>query len=380
MAPSRPLAVFRSPPAGPRLTIVTDSVGASSLFGGVGTALILGTLLANRLGATLRLATRREPPDARALTSVLTSNGIALQGPLEIAYAAESGEHPLSLTDDDLFLTTSWWTTRSTLGAVPHERIAYLLQEDERMFYPFGDDRLLCAETLDEPDVPLVINTQLLFRHLSAGPGALANCADRAIAFEPAFPAAGKTRRTHRAGDKRKFFFYSRPHNQRNLFWRGAAALAEAVEDGVLDPAEWDFFWVGKDTPALTLPRGVKPERVQGLNWAQYQELVADMDAALVLMDTPHPSYPPLDLAGAGVAVLTNTHAEKTDLSQYSKNILMCAPTREGLHEGLAQVAMLGRDDAVRAANRNADGICRDWNVALNEVVAWLCARLSPSS
>jgi hypothetical protein len=67
--------------------------------------------------------------------------------------------------DGDIVLTASWWATRSTLASVGASRILYLLQEDERMFYPFGDDRLRCAETLSEPGLRTLINTKMLFDH-----------------------------------------------------------------------------------------------------------------------------------------------------------------------------------------------------------------------
>src|SRR3712207_8969189 len=46
------------------VTLVTDSINAGSLFGGVGTAMVLGALLARRLDADLRLVTLTEPPEA----------------------------------------------------------------------------------------------------------------------------------------------------------------------------------------------------------------------------------------------------------------------------------------------------------------------------
>ncbi len=376
----KPLHVFHIPSGGPRLTIVTDSIGPASLFGGVGTALILGALVANRLRAILRIATRHDKPDGRALASVLGNNGIVLENALELSHAPIDGSSPLSLSDTDLFLTTSWWTTRPVLGTVPRNRVAYLLQEDERMFYPFGDERLLCSETLDEPNLALAVNTRYLSEHLRTGPSPLQSLERDSVVFEPAFPGKPADARSPESTDKRKFFFYSRPNNARNLFWRGASAIASAIEDGILNPAKWEFFFVGKSTSQFTLPRAAKLNVIEGLSWSDYQVFVGKMDAALVLMDTPHPSYPPLDLASAGVAVLTNTHPGKSDLSSYSKNILMSEPTLPGLRDGLIRVAMLGEDDASREKNRRTDGICRDWKVALQSTVDWLAQRYRAAS
>ncbi|MBT2321959.1 hypothetical protein J7E62_06280 [Variovorax paradoxus] len=361
----------------PRLTVVTDSVGASSLFGGVGTALLLGTLLSNRMGADLRLVTRTEPPDTGALASVLAPSGIKLNNLFEVGYAPLDQSRGISLSSRDVFLTTSWWTTRAMLRAVNRKRIAYLLQEDERMFYPYGDERLQCAETLGESDIPLAINTRLLYEHFISGADPLPNIARHGVFFEPAFPAQhGIAKNKDRRG-RRRFFFYARPNNSRNLFWRGLEALQIALERGVLDPIEWEFHFVGKDLPEMILPHQVRPVRWEGLSWSQYHELVSTMDAALILMDTPHPSYPPLDLAAAGCAVLTNRHGGKTDLSSYSANILICPHSLEGLQDGLKRVVALARDEEARTNNRARDGISRDWGGALSATVEALAARFS---
>ena len=65
----QPLPLVHVPTREPRVTVLTDSVNAASFFGGVGTALILGILLANRTGASLRLATRTDAPDGRVVAS-----------------------------------------------------------------------------------------------------------------------------------------------------------------------------------------------------------------------------------------------------------------------------------------------------------------------
>jgi hypothetical protein len=246
---------------------------------------------------------------------------------------------------------------------VRKDEVLYLLQEDERMFYPYGDERLLCTETLAERGLSVVVNTGRLLTHLRRDYPDL-----HAFSFEPAFP--GVTQEPPAPEGKRRFFFYSRPENARNLFWRGASVLAEAVTTNVLPPEEWAFYFVGRATPDLSLGRGVRPILVEGLPWSDYQALVAGMDAALVLMDTPHPSYPPLDLAAAGAAVLTNRHPGKEDLSDLSRNILSADLALPALLEGLREVARLGVDDEERARRRAADGLSRSWVDSLGSVAA----------
>ena len=119
----------------------------------------------------------------------------------------------------------------------------------------------------------------------------------------------------------------------------------------------------------------MKVNVIEGLGWTDYQDLVASMDAALVLMDTPHPSYPPYDLASVGSAVLTNSHGIKTDLSDISDNIIVAPSTVDGLLEGLRGLVELARDPQQRAANVAADHINRDWETTLVPVVDWVMDR-----
>ncbi len=366
-----PLRTYAAPHDAPRITIVTDSINAGSLYGGVGTALILAALLAQRLGAGLRLVTRTEPPDAANIAAVLAVHGIAWDGNVELLHAPPGpGGRDVPVGPRDLFLTTSWWTTWATRRAVNPARIAYLLQEDERGFYPLGDDHLRCTETLSDPGLLYIVNSGLLMRHLQAD-----GLAPGGVAFEPAFPAAAYHRELRPAGSPRGFFFYARPHNPRNLYWRGLEAVGAAIEEGVLDPAAWDFHFVGKAAQDMRLPGGVRPRLVHNLPWADYAGLVRRMDLGLSLMDTPHPSYPPLDLAASGAVVVTNRFGAKTSLEGYSRNILTAEPTVAGLVDGLRRAVALAMDEPARAANYAGNGLLRDWNVAFAPVLDRLAHR-----
>ncbi|MDR7255347.1 hypothetical protein J2X46_004349 [Nocardioides sp. BE266] len=374
-----PLPIAHLASAGPRVTVLTDSVGPSSLFGGVGTSVILAILLANRFGAALRIATRTEEPDPSVVRTLEQAAGVRLEGALETAYVPVGGDQDLAVSDNEIVMTTSWWTTRATLGStLDRAQVLYLLQEDERMFYAFGDERLMCSETLDERGFAVVVNTQRLLDHLGS-PDNYPHLAEEAIPLTPAFPG-GLPRDAElpdRPEGKRRLFFYSRPENARNLFWRGGTVLARAVEEGLIDPEQWELHLVGRRTPDLTFPRDAKPLVVEGLNWLDYTSLVRTIDAALVLMDTPHPSYPPLDLAAAGVPVLTNTHGSKQDLSDYSANILTAPSTVDGLLDGMRRLLALSDDRAQRSANLRADGIERDWNTSLAPTVDALVERFA---
>jgi len=145
----QPLPVYSSPGRGERINLVTDNIGAGSLFGGVGTAIVLATLLAKKNNARLRIVTRQQEAKLPAVAQVLRCNGIELDTNIEsVRIGPDDRLAQLEMGPGDRFITTSWWTTQSVLASVPANRVEYLLQEDERMFYPFGDEWLRCAELL----------------------------------------------------------------------------------------------------------------------------------------------------------------------------------------------------------------------------------------
>lgn len=368
----RPLRTYSTPAGSRRITMVTDSISKGSLFGGVGTAILLSARLANRLDARLRIVTRTERPDPENVQRVLAVYGERLQQEPQLHFASIHDDRAeVDLQPGELFVTTSWWTTQSTLAGVPAQSIIYLLQEDERMFYPYGDDRLRCEEVLGRQDLRFVVNTQLLWNHLVAS--GLENMRNRALWFEPAFPVSVFHPRPRPAGSGRKrLFFYARPHNLRNLFYLGIKVLDRAISSGVIAFDEWEILLVGSHVPDISFGPGVVVRRLENLTWSEYADLCGSVDLALSLMYTPHPSYPPLDLAASGAIVVTNSFPGKDDLTPYSPNIICASPSVHGLVEALS--VAIGRLNSGALGPTDGSRLLRSWETAFAHVVDAIAA------
>ncbi len=364
----QPLPVYSSPGRGERINLVTDSIGAGSLFGGVGTAIVLATLLAKKNNARLRIVTRQQEAKLPAVAQVLRCNGIELDTNIEsVRIAPDDRSAQLDVGPGDRFITTSWWTTQSVLASVPASRVDYLLQEDERMFYPHGDEWLRCAELLARRDVRCIVNTHLLQQHLIQS--GLGHLSDTSIAFEPAFPESMFRRVEKPAAGKRVLFFYARPGNHRNLFFRGLEALDRAVSEGVFHPDEWEVVFAGSDIAPVRLGGLIEPRMLGIMGWREYGEFVRNVDLGFCLMATPHPSYPPLDLAACGAVVLTNRFGLKTDLSMYSSNLHCADLDLDSLVAGLREASLKARDDEGRLSSYRAHSIQRSWGDSLKGVL-----------
>ncbi|WP_410209791.1 hypothetical protein [Aquirhabdus sp.] len=353
-----------------RISIITDSISNNHLFGGVGTALIYAAQLANRLNGQLRVITRTERAQPQNVEKFLSLYDVKLKHETLFQFAAfYDQKYEVDVFKDDLFITTSWWTTAATIPSIHPKSIIYLLQEDERMFYPFGDERYKCEAILQNKDIRFLINTELLFNHLTQN--GLKNIQEKGHWFEPAFPknVFSPKNPTLAQPQKLKLFFYARPNNPRNLFNLGIDVFEKAISQGVIDTNKWEIYFVGKDIPDIIFSSGYAPIKYENLTWSEYAQFIATVDLGLSLMYTPHPSYPPLDLAASGAVVVTNRYGNKQNLSNYSENIICADLERDALVIALKQAISLATDSVQRHKNYSANKLLTDWEVAFRDTI-----------
>ncbi|MGD0780413.1 MAG: hypothetical protein ABR954_06540 [Dehalococcoidales bacterium] len=364
----RPIHVFTIPRTERRLNMVTDSINSESLFGGVATAIILSALLADSWECDLRIITRTGKAEKRNFSLILQANGIPFFRNVEFLYVDYNdsmAEVPVG--DGDVFLTTSWWTTKSVKDVLGEKRVIYLLQEDERTFYPFGDDHIRSTQILSSPGLQFIINTKLLYDYfVSQG---FENIREHGLWFEPSWSQKLFYYDHREPKGKKNFFYYARPNNLRNLFYLGLEVIKIAATTGVLNPDEWNIYFVGNNIPPLCIRDGYNPHFCQNLNWSDYAALVRKMDLGLCLMYSPHPSYPPLDLAASGAVAVTARYSNKHSLNNYSRNILCCQLDVDSLVHGIENGVKLATNYHKRIRNYNKNRILRDWTISFNGIL-----------
>lgn len=359
------LGLEESGESGPAVTLVTDSLGPSCLFGAAGTAVLLAALWAEHRGGGLRVLTVEEPVCGHPVREVLTAQG--LPSPEWVTYQTVDSEGAkVILGSGERVLTTSWWTTRLFRAAGwPPERLVWLVQEDERLLYPHGDDWLGCEEMLRDPEIRMVVNTRLLFEGLRQG--GVTGLQRRGHWFEPAFPETlyhSDTRHRHRP----RFGFYARPRHHRNLFRRGVEAINHALKCGVL-PRDWEMVFLGPHRLDLELYGGVRPRCPGRLPWDAYAEEIRHLHAGMALILTPHPGYPALDMVASGAAVVTNRYGPKQDLSAYNGNLFTVDPGLEALVQGIGLAVARARDPETLRRRTASCGLLRDWRDSFAEVL-----------
>lgn len=352
-----------------RLNVVTDTIDAGSLLGGVATALLAATEFANRYGYELRIITRNTDVNPLNYENIMRISGIAPAK--SISYYSDYERHTkpvdfkLELTEGDVFFATSWWSAQAIMKTTLRPRFFYIIQEVETFFYNYGDERMLCEQTMRSDNIDFIVNSGYLFHYFQTE---FPHIPENGMYFEPAFP-----KDLYRPGSfapKRKYrlFFYARPHNPRNLFATGVKMLDEAIRRGILDTSVWTICCVGQDVPEIRFCDGSTTENLGQMKWEDYAKFLADVDLGLCLMYTPHPSYPPYDVACSGGVVLSNTMCNKTSFPQ-CKNVILGDLESETFLNSFAQAAALAQDMKQRKENFENSTILRDWSAALEETV-----------
>ena len=127
---------------------------------------------------------------------------------------------------------------------------------------------------------------------------------------------------------KKQILVYGRPSVERNAFSLIIAAL-RIWRNKQFDINEWIIYSAGEMHGNIDLGEGIYLKSVGKLSLEEYARLMLDTYAGISLMVSPHPSYPPLEMANFGIKTITNCYENK-DLSVFSKNIISlsaCAPS-----------------------------------------------------
>jgi hypothetical protein len=244
----------------------------------------------------------------------------------------------LTLGTDDVFIATAWWTAHraaATIAAHPDLRrraIVYLVQDDETLFYEASERRLM-AEASYRLDALHVVNSVPLAMHLRTA-HALQVDEDLVLAPRVAVP---RTLPLREVEGSLRVIVYGRPSVGRNLFHTALRGIAmwEAERRARGGGAPTEIVSVG-EPEQFRYRIGEQLVRTPGvLGWDDYLALLATAHIGVSLMASPHPSYPPLEMAASGLVVVTNRWGPK-DLGGLSERLVSCGTDAVDVARALA--------------------------------------------
>ena len=367
----------------PTINVLLPAVRSISLSGGPNTALNLAYRLAE-LGFAVRLVSTDVPIDADlgpVWTSILALSGRTQRLSNLAIVDASDRSIPFHIGANDIILATAWWTAvmADAIGPlVGNKPFIYLIQDFEPILYPASFSYALSYQSYHRPHIAMV-NTSLLkdyFIENKVGLFSDPAHVEADLQFEPAidrmkfYPQIVRRKR-HR------LLFYARSTAPRNLFELGLKALKALVREHVLDASRWDIVGMGEQFASLDLGFGSILECAPWLGIDEYAEQMRTSDILLSLMLSPHPSYPPLEMAGCGGLVVTNTYATKTAdrLKAISANIIAVEPNVADIVRGIEE-AISRLDDFEARQVASFTGLPSSWDESFASVIPALAARI----
>jgi glycosyltransferase involved in cell wall biosynthesis len=384
MAPLR-LAVNADEPT--RINILVPEIGVDHLFGGYIGKFSFARRLAER-GDSVRLVVV-DPGEFDAEAWRRGVSGDRTLGPaFRRVQTADCQDRSVALkvSPRDLFVATTWWTAfiaHEAVKALGAERFLYLVQEYEPFTFPMGTYAALAAQSYALPHYALfssgLLQDYFAARKIGVFAGGLARGRRESSYFENAIVDVAPDRAKMERREGRRLLFYARSdeHAARNMFEVGVMALNRAIDAGAFGEG-WEFWGMGTTYGDLSLSDGRVLRMVGKLSLAEYRDLLGDFDLGLSLMYTPHPSLVPLEMAAAGMRVVTTACLNKgpDELRAISSNIDARPPTVAGVAEGL-QAAVEAVGDVDDRIAGSAVRWARSWDEAfpdqlLAEVTGWL--------
>ena len=368
-----PLRLAVRDDAPPRINLLIPTFDLEHFFGGYIAKLNLARRLAER-GARVRIVTV-DPAGSlpRSWTGAVESYAglTGLFDTVEVAFGRESAG--LEVSRDDAFVATTWWTAHvahAALESLGGGRFLYLVQEYEPFTFAMGSLAALADESYRLPHFALFSSPLLrdFFRRRGLGVFAAGERAgdEASAAFENAITAVDAPSAADLARRRpRRLLFYSRPevHAARNMFEVGVLALVRALERGAF--AGWELHGIGtvRGRRRLDLGGGASMDLLPRAAQADYAGVLRSHDVGLALMYTPHPSLVPIEMASAGMLVVTNTFENKTPaaLAAISPNLIAAEPGIEAIAAALVD-ASAAADDGDRRARGSVVCWSRDWD------------------
>lgn len=335
-----------------RLNLLVPSINPEDVFGGISTALKLFRRLAEDTGIPTRIIVLDGEVHEEGLADRFPGYEVvqmnALSGAMhQIVPAVSRHNKTIPVMRGDWFLCTSWWSAycvqeeMSRLLArgdrLAFNPILYLIQDYEPGFYSWSSRYALAESTYDSPHETIaVFNSKELKNHFDS----LGYDFKRSFVFDPFLndqlkrhlvSLGGKT------GKRKQIMIYGRPDTDRNAFSLVVEGLRRWV-DSYDGQASWDIVSAGQYHAPVYIGKGRYVPSVGKLSLDDYAHLLAESYAGISLMISPHPSYPPLEMASFGVKVVTNGYSGK-DLSSFSENITsLSRVTPSRIAEALAEI------------------------------------------
>ena len=332
----RTLPVARRLPVTPsvvdraRINLLIPTINPHQTFGGVATALKVFDRLRDRLGNHFdaRIIVTDAPLEPEALKVYedwsIQAGELGFDHEALLVEDLSSRRGHLSLRRGDVFIASAWWNARHAFdcGAMQlayFDRkmpFVYLVQDFEPNFSAWSTQWAAAESTYRDidDDTLAIINSNELYTFMTQ------RYEFRAPWILPYVPNETVRSAIRSVPREKIILIYGRPSVQRNCFELIVNGLHRWQTRHPEQASQWRIISLGESFPA-SFAEPVQHFEVLGkIDLEEYGALLSRASIGISLMVSPHPSYPPLEMAMAGLLTITNTFENK-DLTLYSDRV-----------------------------------------------------------
>lgn len=308
-----------------RINIFLPSFEADFVYGGVTTALKVMYEIANKANASIRIIVLN---GFYSNKSTYKTHQISSSKESQDLIFIDEGR-VLEIGVNDFFIGTFWTTIPSISNLLDAQKeyfdiekrqLIYLIQDFEPAFYNWSTEYVLSERTYTQKpeSIYAVFNTSLLQEYFHNHGYYFGN----EVNFEPEINEALKQKLISSAAKKYRekiILIYGRPRVDRNVFEIIRYALSK-WSDTYKNASEWKIYSLGASMSTLHLKNNIIESKGK-LSLNDYADTMLKSYAAISLMVSPHPSYPPLEMSTFGIRTITNKFENK-DLTGFNDNIV----------------------------------------------------------
>ena len=240
----------------------------------------------------------------------------------------------IDIKDNDFYVASAWWTAELGFRIIDKQfeyfnnqkKLIYLIQDYEPIFYPNSSTSAIAKATYQNGSKTIgIINSEELYNFFE-GRHKFHDC------FYVPFELNEKLnnellRKDNLIKRENIIICYGRPSTPRNCFElikEGLYLWQQNDEKSHIN--KWKIYFIGEDFKKGLVEDLKNTKVLNKLPLEKYAKIMKKAKVGISLMESPHPSYPPLEMALFGVNVITNKFESK-DLSIRSKNIINLSKT-----------------------------------------------------
>ncbi|MCO5383739.1 MAG: hypothetical protein NHB15_18055 [Methanosarcina barkeri] len=315
---------------GKRLNLLIPSLEKEHIFGGISTALNLFEYMVKNYEFQRIIVTdsKVDNIDLEHFKEYTIDNNSDKNLAKLICPMADRFGKKLDVGESDYFIATGWWTAYILQSILEWQHktydiepaFYYIIQDFEPGFYQWSSRYSLAESTYKSKfKTKAIFNTKILYDFfiekgysfyqqayfnppLNKSLASRASLASKQIRKEPF-----------------KILVYGRPGVGRNCFEICIESLQKFASE-YENLHKWEFYSVGEKHQDIMLSPDCKLRSLGKLSLDQYQNILESSSVGLSLMVSPHPSYPPIEMAFYGLSVITNGYENK-NLSNFFSNV-----------------------------------------------------------